>query len=300
MATIGKRNTLAIVRASGPGLYLDGGELGEILLPGRYIPKDIAPKQLLNVFIYLDSEDRLVATTETPLAEVGEFAALKVVGVNRNVGAFLNWGLPKDLLLPFREQDKPLRIGQNVVVYVYLDPQSKRIAASARLARYLSKEPPEYAKNQPVNLLITSRSTLGYNAIIENAHRGLLYHDRVHTPLEIGQKLKGFVTEVRLDGRIDLSLDAGGYKRIAPLTTQILDRLRAAGGKLPFDDSTPPEKIRADFNTSKKSFKQALGALYKKRLIRFEPSGGIALAENTSFAPSREPAPRTRRTFRGS
>jgi predicted RNA-binding protein (virulence factor B family) len=295
MGTIGKRNTLAIVRASQPGLYLDGGELGEILLPGRFIPKDIAPKQLLNVFIYLDSEDRLVATTETPLAEVGEFAALKVIGINHNVGAFLDWGLSKDLLLPFREQDKPLRIGQKVVVYVYLDPQSNRIAASARLGRFLSKQPPEYAKNQPVNLLITSRSTLGYNAIIENAHRGLLYHDRVHTPLETGQKVKGFVTEVRPDGRIDLSLDAGGYKRIAPLTTQILDRLRNAGGKLDMDDSTPPERIRAEFNASKKAFKQALGALYKKRLIRFE-APGIVLS--TDALPSRPAVPRPIRPLR--
>lgn len=301
MATIGKRNTLAIVRASQPGLYLDGGELGEILLPGRFIPKDIAPKQLLNVFIYLDSEDRLVATTETPLAEVGEFAALNVVGINRNVGAFLDWGLAKDLLLPFSEQDKPLRIGQKVAVFVYLDPQSNRIVASARLGRHLSKEPPAYAKGQPVNLLIASRSTLGYNAIIENAHRGLLYNDRAHTPLEIGQKLKGFVTAVRPDGRIDLSLDAGGYKRIAPLTSQILDKLRNAGGKMDMDDSTPPERIRTEFNVSKKAFKQALGALYKKRLIRFEPPGIVlsndplpsrpivARARSSSPAPLKKP-----------
>src|SRR6478736_3932089 len=143
MATIGKRNTLKVVREAPPGLYLDGGELGEILLPGKFIPRDLKPKDLLNVFIYLDSEDRLVATTETPLAEVGEFAALKVVGVNRNVGTFLNWGLAKDLLLPFREQEKPLRIGQHVVVYVYLDLQSNRIVASARLGQHLSKEEPK-------------------------------------------------------------------------------------------------------------------------------------------------------------
>src|SRR3954470_9350227 len=144
MATIGKRNTLKIVRAAQPGLYLDGGELGEILLPRKYIPHDIKPKDLLNVFIYLDSEDRLVATTETPLAEIGQFAALKVVGVNRNAGAFLNWGLAKDLLLPFREQTKPPRIGQKIVVFIALDPASNRIVASARLNRHLSHQPPEY------------------------------------------------------------------------------------------------------------------------------------------------------------
>src|SRR3954468_20885851 len=137
MATIGRRNTLKIIRAAQPGLYLDGGELGEILLPGKYIPKDLKPKDLLNVFIYLDSEDRLVATTETPLAEVGEFAALKVIGVNRNVGAFLNWGLSKDLLPPFREQAKPVRIGEKIVVFIYLDATSRRIVASTRLNRHL-------------------------------------------------------------------------------------------------------------------------------------------------------------------
>src|ERR1051326_5990740 len=166
MATIGKRNTLAIVRAAPPGLYLDGGELGEILLPGKYIPKDLAPKQLLNVFIYLDSEDRLVATTETPLAEVGEFAALKVIGVNRNVGAFLDWDLAKDLLLPFREQAKPPRIGQKIVVFVLLDPTSNRIVASARLNRHLSHEAPHYQLGQAVNILIVNRTPLGYNAIV--------------------------------------------------------------------------------------------------------------------------------------
>jgi uncharacterized protein len=291
MAAIGKRNTLRIVRAAPPGLYLDGGELGEILLPGRLIPKNVQPKDLLDVFIYLDSEDRLVATTETPLVEVGEFAALKVIGLNRNVGAFLDWGLSKDLLLPFREQDKPLRIGQLVVVYVYLDPQSNRIVASARLNRHLSKSPPAYSDNQPVNLFVTSKTPLGYNAIVDGAHRGLLYHDRVHTPLQIGQKLKGFVTTVRPGGKIDLSLDAGGYKRVAPLTSTIIEALQQNGGKLPFDDSTSPEAIRAKFNVSKKAFKQALGALYKKRRIRFVPPG-IEIVENTDFSPSQRPASR--------
>src|SRR5688500_14615831 len=175
MATIGKRNTLSITRASGPGLYLDGGELGEILLPGRYIPQDIAPKQKLDVFIYLDSDDRLVATTEVPLAMVGEFASLKVISINPKVGAFLAWGLSKHLLLPFREQDFPVHPGHRVVVYVYLDEKSKRIVASTRLGRHLSHDTPAYRDGQQVNILVTGRTPLGYNAIVENAHRGLLY-----------------------------------------------------------------------------------------------------------------------------
>ena len=285
MATIGRRNTLKIVRASQPGLYLDGGELGEILLPGKFIPRDLKPKDLLNVFIYLDSEDRLVATTETPLAEVGEFAALKVVGVNRNVGAFLDWGLSKDLLVPFREQTKPPRIGEKIVVFVFLDPTSNRIAASARLNRHLSHEAPDYQAGQPVNLLIVNKTPLGYNAIVENSHRGLLYSDRTTTPLEIGQRIKGYVRNIRDAGKIDLSLDPpGAYKQVPSITGQILDALQKNGGKLNFDDSTSPEIIRAKFNVSKNTFKRALAALYKKRRIRFS-NPGIELVDNTNFSP---------------
>lgn len=274
MPSIGKRNSLKIVRAAPPGLYLDGVELGEILLPGKLVPRGVQPKDLVDVFIYTDSEDRLVATTEVPLAEVGEFAALKVVGINRNAGAFLNWGLSKDLLLPFREQEKPVRIGQNVFVYVYLDPVTNRVAASARVNRFLDREAPEWRAGQPVNLQIASRSPLGYNAIIEGCYRGLLYNDRTSAPLEIGQKVKGFIRSVRPEGKIDLSLDAPGSRtRVAPLTTQILQALRENGGQLPLDDSTPPETIRAKFNVSKNVFKQALGALYKRRRIEFTNPG---------------------------
>jgi hypothetical protein len=278
MAIIGKRNILSIVRASAPGLYLDGGDLGEILLPGRYIPADLKPKDKLDVFVYRDSEDRLVATTETPLAIVGEFAYLKVISVNQNIGAFLDWGLPKDLLLPFREQQSPLRAGDWVVVYVGLDPKSDRILASARLNRHLSREKPAYSDGQPVNLLILNRTPLGYNAIVENAHRGLLFHDSVGAPLLVGQKLKGFVRKVHPDGKIDLRLDASGYKRVAALTDQIVQALEHNGSRLSFDDDSSPEEIRRAFGVSKKAFKQALGKLYKRRRIRFlQP--GIQLIE---------------------
>ena len=155
MAILGKRNILSVVRASGPGLYLDGGELGEILLPGRYIPADLKPKDKLNVFVYRDSEDRLVATTEVPRAEVGEFAYLKVKDVNQNIGAFLDWGLAKDLLLPFREQEIPVRAGQKVVVFVCLDVKTNRILATTRLNRHLNRDTPAYRTGQAVNLLIT-------------------------------------------------------------------------------------------------------------------------------------------------
>jgi uncharacterized protein len=270
MATIGKRNKLSIQREAPPGLYLRGGELGEILLPRRYIPSDVKPGDLLDVFIYLDSEDRLVATTEKPYATVGEFAYLEVVSINPRAGAFLDWGLQKDLLLPFREHDGPVRVGQKMVVAIYLDPKTQRIAASTRLHRHLSRDTPSYADGQSVTALITEETPLGYSAIINNAHRGLFYRDQMSAPLAIGQKLKAFVRTVRPGGKIDLSLDAAGYRRVASLQQQIVQALeKAKDRRLPFDDDTSPDAIRANFGVSKKAFKQALGALYKHRRIRF-------------------------------
>jgi predicted RNA-binding protein (virulence factor B family) len=284
MATLGKRNTLSIVRESTPGLYLDGCELGEILLPKRYIPANLKPKDKLDVFVYRDSEDRLVATTEIPLATVGEFAALRVVSINDRAGAFLDWGLAKDLLLPFREQERPVRVGQRVVVFVYLDSKTQRIVASSRSRRHLSQERPMYRNSQPVELLITGASRIGYQAIVENSHSGLLYRDNITTPIQIGQRLKAFVRNIRSDDQIDLSLDAAGYKRVAPLTDEIVKILEASGGKLAFDDDSSPEAIRQKFGVSKKAFKQALGQLYKLRRIQFARPG-IELLDNSSWSP---------------
>jgi len=287
MAILGKRNLLSVIRESSPGLYLDGGELGEILLPGRYIPKNLAPKEKLDVFVYRDSEDRLVATTETPNAMVGEFAYLKVLNVHPQVGAFLDWGLQKDLLVPFREQEFPLRVGDWAIVYVALDMKTNRILASTRLNRHLNREPAAYRDGQPVNLLVTGKTPLGYNAIVENAHRGLLYHSGLAAALKTGAKLKGFVRTVRGGGKIDLSLDASGYKRVAPLTNQIVEALEAGGGKLAFDDDSSPAAIRQTFSVSKKAFKQALGKLYKTRRIAFLKPG-IHLLENSTWTPGAE------------
>ncbi|MFO1487164.1 MAG: S1-like domain-containing RNA-binding protein [Verrucomicrobiota bacterium] len=285
MAIIGRRNTLSIARASGPGFYLNGGELGEILLPGRYITPAMVPGAKLDVFIYLDSEDRLTATTETPLAMVGEFACLKVLSINPRIGAFLDWGLAKDLLLPFREQERPVRVGESVVVFVYLDQKSNRIVASARLQRHLTSSN-TYRDSQLVSLIIAEKTPLGYKAIVDNDRLGLLYHDTLATPLEIGQKLKGFVRTVRPGGKLDLSLDRSGYKRVAPLKEQIVEQLEKSGGRLALDDDTSPEAVRAVFGCSKKAFKQALGALYKSRRIAFT-NPGIQLLDNSTFSPGR-------------
>jgi uncharacterized protein len=272
------------MREASPGLFLDGGELGDILLPGRYIPRGTKFGDMLDVFLYLDSEDRLVATTGAPRAMVGEFAFLTVVSVNPCVGAFLDWGLAKDLLLPFREQESPVRPRQQVLVGVLFDPTSHRIVASARLNRLLNRQPPTYAEDAPAQLLIIAKTPLGYNCIVENAHRGLLYHTAGAVPLVPGQKVQGFVRKLRADGKIDLSLDAGGYKRVAPLTNQILLALQTNRGHLAFDDASSPQAIRDAFGVSKNAFKQALGGLYKQRRIRFLKPG-IELIDRSPFSP---------------
>ncbi len=273
MAELGKRNRLAIVREATPGCYLDGGDLGEILLPRRYIPENAAPGAVLDVFVYRDSEDRLVATTEVPLAMVGEFALLRVQGVKPGIGAFLDWGLSKDLLLPRREQVSFPREGGLVVVHVFIDEKSDRIVASERIDRWLDLTPATYTAEQPVNLLIARETPLGYSAIVENSHWGLLYDSELAGPLRIGDRLNGFVRTVRPDGKIDLSLDRSGFARIKPLTAQILEALTAAGGTLPFHDKSTPEEIRTAFGVSKKAFKQALGSLYRNRQIILDSAG---------------------------
>ncbi|MCX6907581.1 MAG: S1-like domain-containing RNA-binding protein, partial [Verrucomicrobia bacterium] len=247
MAFIGKINRLRLVRHAPPGAYLDGGELGEILLPRRYVPEKAAPGDELEVFVHRDSEDRLVATTEAPLATVGGFACLKVVSINPQIGAFLDWGLGKDLLLPFREQTSPLCPGQRVVVYVYLDAKTDRIVATARLKRHLARTHPPYLPGQSVNLMIADRTPLGYNAIVEREHMGLLFINNIPSSIEVGQQLKGFVRAVHPDGKMDLSLDAAGYQRVAPLVDQIVEALKQNGGRLPFDDDSSPESIREKF-----------------------------------------------------
>lgn len=273
MALIGKRNSLLIVREAPPGYYLDGGTHGEILLPGRYIPNESKPGGTIDVFVYRDSEDRLVAATQLPYAEVGEFAYLQVIGVNPRVGVFLDWGLEKDLLLPAREQSGPVREGDWLVVRVALDEKTDRIIASARLNRWLNLTPPPYQEGQAVKLLITGNSPLGYNAIVNHAHRGLLYHGDLSGPLSTGQKHDGYIRVVRPDGKIDLALDRAGYHRIAPLTDQILESLKTAGGRMPYHDNSSPEEIRAAFSVSKKAFKQAIGALFRERRIVIEEHG---------------------------
>jgi hypothetical protein len=225
------------------------------------------------VFVYRDSEDRLVATTARPKVMVGGFAALDVVASDRRIGAFLDWGLPKDLLLPNREQETPVHAGDRVVVYVFLDNKTDRLVATTRLEKNLDRTAPDYSPGQAVDLLVVARTPLGYKAIVNGAHSGLLYESELGSILEPGTQLPGFVKLVRPDGKIDLRLDPSGYQRVKPLGIRILEALDAAGGRLPFHDDSPPELIREAFQSSKKAFKQALGALYRQRKIHFTPGG---------------------------
>jgi uncharacterized protein len=267
IAKLGRRNILWVSRIATPGVYLDGGERGEILLPGRYVPQGTLVGESFDVFVHRDSEDRLVATTETPRALVGEFAALRVVSTNPRIGAFLDWGLSKDLLLPIREQSRRVSPGEWVVAYVFVDVKTDRIVATTRLNRHLNVTPPDYAQGQTVDLLVTGRTALGYNAIVCGAHVGLLYHNELPGPLDVGQRLDGYVREVRPDGKIDLCINPSGYGRVAPLKEQVLEALSSAGGQLALGDSSPPAAIRDAFGVSKKAFKQAIGALYRERRI---------------------------------
>lgn len=263
---------MAISRSTDFGVMLDDGDGGEILLPRRYVPAHWSVGEKLDVFIFLDSEDRLTATTQHPKAMVGEFALLKVKDASR-VGAFMDWGLSKDLLVPFREQRTPMREGQSYLVFVYFDRVSGRIVASAKLDKFLTDSTRIFKSDEKVDLVVWQRSDLGYKAIIENERWGMVFHNDVFQPLERGQCLTGYIKQVRPDGRIDLALQPSGYGKVADLTTVILDALRAGGGFLPITDKTPPAEIYDRFGVSKKTYKKVVGALYKKRLIEFTTEG---------------------------
>jgi predicted RNA-binding protein (virulence factor B family) len=279
MAELGKLNTLKRIRDSDNGVYLDGGDLGEILLPQQFVTEGMGEDDTISVFVFKDSEDRIVATTETPSAVVGQFAVLKVVSVNSKVGAFLNWGLSKDLLLPFREQTSDPMEGDSCVVYIQVDENSGRIVASERLTDFTNNTDVQYENEEEVDLLVIDETPLGYKAIINDKHLGLLYHTELSEPLEYGQWIVGYVTKVRDDGNIDLRRDRAGYKRVVPIGEKILEALKANQGTLPFNDKSSPESIRAEFDVSKQAFKRAIGLLYKQKLIRLEDNG-ISLVES--------------------
>lgn len=272
MAKIGEFNTLEIVKEVEFGLYLDGGEHGEILLPKRYIPENIPENNELEVFIYLDSEDRLIATTEKPWVKVNEFAFLEVVSVSE-FGAFLGWGLPKDLLLPFREQKRNVKEGDKLIVHVYLDSISQKLVASAKVDKFLNNVPIEYKQGDKVDLLIYSETELGFKAIVDELHWGMIYKNEIFQEISIGQRIKGYIKKVREDEKIDLSLQKSGGEQIDDTAKQILTYLKSNNGSMTISDKSSPQEITQVFGISKKNLKKALGNLYRKHLIVIDDAG---------------------------
>ena len=273
---LGRYNQLEIVKEVDFGVYLDGDEDGEILLPLKYVPEGSAPGDILNVFIYLDMEERLVATTQQPYAQVGDFACLEVAWVNE-YGAFLDWGLMKDLFVPFREQKVKMQKGRRYVVYVDLDEESYRIMGSARVERYLSRERADYLPGDEVEVMVWQRTDLGYKVIVDNKFGGMLYHNEIFQQLATGMKLPAFVKQVRPDGKIDLELQQAGFRKVDDFAEVLLQFIKDKGGRTSINDKTDAETIYDTFGVSKKTFKKAVGELYKKRLIVLE-DGSIRLA----------------------
>lgn len=271
-AAIGKICRLKVLRKVSIGLYLDGDTLGDILLPNRYVPADVKEEDEIDVFIYLDSEDRIIATTETPKAVVGDFVMLKVVSTSK-FGAFLDWGLMKDLLVPFREQSVRMEKGRSYLVHVYLDYETGRIVASSKFDRFLDNLSPTYEVGEEVDLIISDITDLGYKAIINSLHTGLLYENQVFRKLSIGQEMKGYISKIREDDKIDLLLEKPGYEKTSSLSEEILEIIKANGGFMDVTDKTAPDRIAQLFGMSKRNFKQALGSLYKDRLVMLEENG---------------------------
>lgn len=264
--TLGAYNLLKVVKKVDFGMYLDGGVEGEILLPTRYVPEGCKIGDELNVFLYLDQDEKIIATTLEPLAKVGDFACLEVAWVNE-YGAFLNWGLMKDLFCPFREQKKRMQKGERYIVYVKLDEESYRIMATAKVDKYLNQDKPAYKHGDEVDLLVQQKTELGFKVIIDNAYGGLIYDNQVFRPLHTGDRLKGYIDRVRPDGKIDVTVQPTGRRQTEEFSDVLLAYLQDNGGHCSLGDKSPAELIADRFKVSKKTFKKAIGDLYRKRLI---------------------------------
>jgi len=271
-AEIGKFNTLKVIAITDNGAFLDAGELGEILLPNRFLPDDCQIDSLVTVFIYLDSADRLIATSQKPLAQVGEFASLKVVQVNK-MGAFLDWGLPKDLLVPYNQQHTKMEVGKYYLVRVFLDQRTERIAASSKLDKFIDIWPAEYSDGEQVSLTIANKTDLGFKAIVNDLHWGLLYDNEIFQPLRAGRKITGYIKKVRDDGRLDLILTRGGKGKVIDFADKFIAFLQDNDGFTPLNDKSNPELIKRTLGVSKKTFKATVGNLLKKGKISIEKNG---------------------------
>jgi len=275
MLKLGVYHTLTVVRESEQGFYLTEGEEDAILLPNRYIPTGLEMGDELEVFVYSDSQGRPIATTLTPKLTLHEFALLEVTSVT-SFGAFMDWGIAKELLVPFREQRKKLQEGDKAVIYLFYDDVSERLVGSAKVERFLDNEEIAVNTDEEVEVLVYNATEIGYKVIVNNQHDGLIYRNEVFQPVHIGDKLQAFVKKVRTDGKIDLQLQPPGYSKVAPNADYILQCLKENDGWLPLTDKSSPEAITDKLNMSKKTFKKALGDLYKQRLVELKENG-IAL-----------------------
>lgn len=278
---IGDYNELRINRMVDFGAYLIDDDTHEVLLPKRYLTPEMKVGDDIRVFVYNDSENRPVATTEVPKAVVGDFALMRVKAVNK-VGAFLDWGLvAKDLLVPFSEQRVDMKVGRSYIVHVYLDEASQRIVASAKLAKFLNHTEPEYYHRQCVEVLVAQRSELGYRVIINNAHWGQIYQNETYQDVNIGDRLTAYVKQVRPDGKVDLTLAKIEKMRVDDLSDRILDYLKSHGGEMAFTDKSSPDDINNAFSCSKKDFKKALGLLYKQQRVTLGDTVKLILENNS-------------------
>ena len=275
MINIGQFNTLTITRFTDHGAYVDGGEVGEILVPKAYVTKSMRPGDTLELFVYLDQSERLVATTEQPLATVGDFAYLEVAWVNEH-GALLNWGVMKDLFVPFRQQKRTMEVGESYIVFVDIDEETGRLMATAKIDKHLRPAREHYYhRGEEVDLLVWQRTELGLKVIVDNCHAGLVYNDQLFAPEpKTGDRLRGTVVNVRPDGRIDVSLQRLGKSRFRDFAEVLYEELQAAPeGFLPFTDKSSSDDISARFGVSKKTFKRAVGTLYREKKIVLEEGG---------------------------
>ncbi len=270
MVKIGQYNTLRVSKFVDFGLYLDDEDGGEILLPRKYIPKDINIDDMLKVFIYADSDDTIIATTLTPHACVGEAAYLRVAAVN-NIGAFLDWGLAKDVLVPFAEQHRKMEVGRSYIVFLYIDKYADRVVASSKINKFIKDTVPDndkpFKEKQAIDLIIAGKTDIGYKAIINNSYFGVLYEADVFQKITFGQKITGFIKTIREDNKIDLTLQLNNQNSRDSLADKILRHLKNNNGELTITDKSKPEDIYKLFSVSKSNYKKALGGLYKKRLI---------------------------------
>lgn len=275
MLQIGKYHTLEILRHTAPGLFLGDGDGNEVLLPNKYMPAHYEIGDKITVFVYLDFDEREVATTIKPPITLNGFAMLKVKDVSP-VGAFMDWGLEKDLFVPFREQLSKMRVGGYYLVHLYEDVSTGRLVASQKVRKFLSNAELSVKEGDEVDLIIANESDLGVNVIVNQKHLGLIYHDEVFRELRSGDQMKGYVKKIRENNKIDISLQAEGYQAIEPNAGKILQELKEANGFLPIHDGSDPQEIYEMVGMSKKTFKKAIGLLYKQKLIKLE-EGGISL-----------------------